>query len=696
MARTIRSVLLCFVVFFALVLHAQSPNLPADASRGHAVEVTLGQAAVPLYGPWKFAIGDSPIDPKTGKPLWSEPGFDDSDWETVDLTPKEGAIDPIGGYSGYVPGWTARGHADVSGYGWYRIWVRCQGGGSSPLALAGPADADDAYQVFADGLLLGSFGSFSGKQPVAYFTQPVQFRLPQGCRQPDATEASPAQVLAFRFWMEPETLINSPDAGGMHDAPLLGEAGVIELHQEAQWLEVIRGNLMSPLEAGIFALFSVVAFSLILFDRSDPVYFWIGLLYLVEAVRNALGTATAWMQGIPVWLDSLLVGVMTSVLFLLWGMLWWVWFGRAGFRRFPWLFGGLTFIYAISRTLAREVFPGLISHASALRLYTLNGWLRFGFFGLMLWIVIGGIRRKGIEGWLALPVILMLGFNLISNDLIRLHLFRIWFPFGVAIRPTDILDTLVTAVLALLLLRRLLQSVKRQREMALDVKQAQEVQQVILPERRVSLPGFAIETEYRPAREVGGDFYQIIPDSLDGGVLIVAGDVAGHGLRAGMLVALLIGAIRTAAHFSREPEAILAELNERLLGRGDARATCLALCVAADGSAKLANAGHLPPYLNGELLEVEGSLPLGVIEDAGPSVLEFRFSPGDRLLLLSDGVAEATNAQKELFGFDRVLDLMRTHPSVTKVADTAQAFGQDDDISVISVTRTPEREEAFA
>jgi serine phosphatase RsbU (regulator of sigma subunit) len=232
--------------------------------------------------------------------------------------------------------------------------------------------------------------------------------------------------------------------------------------------------------------------------------------------------------------------------------------------------------------------------------------------------------------------------------------------------------------------------------MALDVKQAQEVQQVILPERRVSLPGFAIETEYRPAREVGGDFYQIIPDSLDGGVLIVAGDVAGHGLRAGMLVALLIGAIRTAAHFSREPEAILAELNERLLGRGDARATCLALCVAADGSAKLANAGHLPPYLNGELLEVEGSLPLGVIEDAGPSVLEFRFSPGDRLLLLSDGVAEATNAQKELFGFDRVLDLMRTHPSVTKVADTAQAFGQDDDISVISVTRTPEREEAFA
>jgi serine phosphatase RsbU (regulator of sigma subunit) len=176
----------------------------------------------------------------------------------------------------------------------------------------------------------------------------------------------------------------------------------------------------------------------------------------------------------------------------------------------------------------------------------------------------------------------------------------------------------------------------------------------------------------------------------------VAGDVAGHGLKAGMLVALLVGAIRSTAETNPDPAAILAALNRRLLGRGDARATCAALRIAADGSTRLANAGHLPPYLNGELLEVEGSLPLGLIEGAEPSVLEFRLSPGDRLLLVSDGVAEATNEHKELFGFDRVLELMRSRPSATKIADTAQAFGQEDDISVISVTRDPVPQPAFA
>ena len=326
----------------------------------------------------------------------------------------------------------------------------------------------------------------------------------------------------------------------------------------------------------------------------------------------------------------------------------------------------------------------------------MNQGLRFAFFGLLLWIVADGVRRKGLDGWLVLPVVLLRGVASFSNDLIRLHLFRNWFPFGVRVAPGNIAIFLAVAVIALLLLRRLLQSVKRQRKMALDVKQAQEVQQVILPERRIALPGFAIETEYRPALEVGGDFFQIIPHPSDGSLLIVAGDIAGKGLKAGMLVALLVGAIRSTAETDSDPAVILAALNRRLLGRSDARATCLALRIAADGSAKLANAGHLPPYLNGELLEVEGSLPLGLIEDAESSLLEFQLAPSDRLLLVSDGVAEATDKRGNLFGFDRVLELMRSRPSVGKVADTAQAFGQEDDISVIAVTRDPAPEPAFA
>jgi hypothetical protein len=98
--------------------------LPAQSQS--TAHVALGQSAVPLYGPWKFTVGDSPIDAKTGKPLWAEPDFDDSQWETVDLTPKDGAIDPTAGLSGYVPGWTAKGHPGYWGYAWYRIRVQVQ------------------------------------------------------------------------------------------------------------------------------------------------------------------------------------------------------------------------------------------------------------------------------------------------------------------------------------------------------------------------------------------------------------------------------------------------------------------------------------------------------------------------------------------------------------------------------------------
>ena len=86
------------------------PGSSADRDADKIADVSLGDAAVPLYGPWKFTVGDSPIDPRTGQPLWAEPSFDDSKWVTVDLTPKDGAVDPVGGLSGYVPGWTAKGH----------------------------------------------------------------------------------------------------------------------------------------------------------------------------------------------------------------------------------------------------------------------------------------------------------------------------------------------------------------------------------------------------------------------------------------------------------------------------------------------------------------------------------------------------------------------------------------------------------
>lgn len=212
--------------------------------------------------------------------------------------------------------------------------------------------------------------------------------------------------------------------------------------------------------------------------------------------------------------------------------------------------------------------------------------------------------------------------------------------------------------------------------MALDVRQAQQVQQVILPEAHVSHPGFAIESVYRPAREVGGDFFQIIPHPEDGSLLIVAGDVAGKGLQAGMLVALLVGAIRGTYDWTSDPVLVLKALNQRLVGRGNAAATCLALRIAPDGQASLANAGHLPPYLNGKELPMEGALPLGMFAAAEPSLMRFELQPSDRLVLISDGILEAADANGQLFGFERTATLLGSNCSANGLADAALAFAR--------------------
>jgi hypothetical protein len=220
-----------------------------------------------------------------------------------------------------------------------------------------------------------------------------------------------------------------------------------------------------------------------------------------------------------------------------------------------------------------------------------------------------------------------------------------------------------------------------------ELAHAQEVQQVILPESRLALPGLVVESEFRPSREVGGDFFQMIPHITDGSLLIVAGDVAGKGLRAGMLVALLVGAIRTAAQYVADPAAVLGALNLLLVGRSDAQATCLALRIAEDGAVTLANAGHVAPYLNGEPLPMPGALPLGMIENAETSVLHFQLKQGDRLTLISDGVPEAMDQRGQLFGFERVHQLLQSAHSAAEIAAAAQTFGQEDDISVIAISR---------
>ncbi len=693
MTRTILRVLPCLFLLAAAALNAQTQAQPDRIAR-----VTLGQSAVPLYGPWKFTIVDSPIDPKTGQPLWAEPDFDDSKWETVDLTPKAGATDPIAGLTGYVPGWTDQGHPGYWGYAWYRIRVRLETPPDEKLALAGPANLDDAYQVFDNGELLGHFGDFNGKAPTTYYTQPKMFPLTQSANPGVGFKLdSSTQVLALRVWMGRYTMLQSPDAGGLHSAPVLGEAGAVAADYQIRWLELVRGYASSAFEALLFGLLAVFAFSLILLDRSDRVYLWMGSLFLLIAALAILEVIAAWTEIQGAAINNLLTdGLVVPLISAAWVMVWWVWFGLQRPSWLPRLTAGLTLSYMASRVLNEEIFPGLLPHSVAIHFLAVSLAVRLLFFALLVGIVIEGVRRQGLEGWLVLPVVVLFGIGTYTNELTILHIRMYWFPFGLIVNLHQVSNLLVGATIALLLLRRLLQSVKRQRLMALDVKQAQEVQQVILPEARLALRGLTIESEYRPAREVGGDFFQIIPHKADGSLLIVAGDVTGKGLKAGMLVALLVGAIRTAARFSDDPVVVLGELNQRLMGRSDAQATCLALRIEAHGAVMLANAGHMPPYLNGEPLPMEGAVPLGMIESVEPSVMRFQLMQGDRLTVMSDGIVEATDANGKLFGFERVAELLRKATTASEVAGAAQAFGQEDDISVIAVTRETVAEPALA
>ena len=229
----------------------------------------------------------------------------------------------------------------------------------------------------------------------------------------------------------------------------------------------------------------------------------------------------------------------------------------------------------------------------------------------------------------------------------------------------------------------LLQSEKASLES--EMTAAQEIQRLMVPEDLPPTPGYRLESVYHPAAQVGGDFYQVIPVK-SGRTLVVLGDVSGKGLSAAMIVSMVVGMLRTIAGFTEEPAEILGELNRRLCGRTQGGfATCLVARLEDRGNLFIASAGHLAPYVNGEEVPVAGSWPLGVLEDAAYEQTEVGLKPGDRLFLLTDGIAEAQDEEGRLFGFTRVEWLLREGATAVALAEAAQQHGQTDDITAICI-----------
>ena len=224
--------------------------------------------------------------------------------------------------------------------------------------------------------------------------------------------------------------------------------------------------------------------------------------------------------------------------------------------------------------------------------------------------------------------------------------------------------------------------------METELAAAREIQRIMVPEQLAPAPGYAIESIYRPAAQVGGDFFQVIPLG-DGQTLVVIGDVSGKGLSAAMIVSMLIGMLRTISSISRDPSRILAELNSMLFEhKHSGFVTCLAARLDPSGRVTVANAGHLAPWLNGDEIAFAGSLPLSVVASATPEQVILEMKSGDRLTLLTDGVVEARDSQGVLFGFDRTRSSLREDATPLALAEAAIHHGQDDDLTVISILRT--------
>jgi hypothetical protein len=216
---------------------------------------------------------------------------------------------------------------------------------------------------------------------------------------------------------------------------------------------------------------------------------------------------------------------------------------------------------------------------------------------------------------------------------------------------------------------------------AAELHAASTVQQLLLQSASRPTPGFQVESVYLPASEVGGDFF-FVSSAPDGSLIAIVGDVSGKGLTAAMRVAMILGALRRET--SHDPGEILFGLNNALIAQGQLGfTTACCIRISLSGEYTLSNAGHIAPYHSGRELETPSALPLGLVRDQTYDLTRGQLSSGERLVLLSDGVPEARSQTGELYGFERLSSLTRM--PAQEIAEAAQRFGQEDDITVLTL-----------
>jgi hypothetical protein len=594
-------------------------------------------------------------------PAWAAPNLDESNWQP---------------YTQWKPQ-----------YGQTHYWVRCHAvlSALSGADLALQVSLYSTYMVYLDGQKIGGEGDLKN----GIFAMDAMRTFPVG-----PGEIHPGISTIALEITERSVLTNSGPVNALVSSPLelrIGNAPILYAVRARAVLSRVKQYFGSATCYSVIAVLAIMLIGLYFYDRSRYEFLLLSItcLSLATLRLNELAVAAYLPYSFSTCLTIVSIGneALTLTQF--------PFFFALAKRRTPPIVWGV-----IALVIALQIFVGSFTNYSA----EISSWftaLNFNFvrpFALFLHILLALAPFVAFWPYRAVPkrvrplaVLCMLwavaDLVWFLAELTAFHFFGlpdIFQYWGVTLLEVRAFTTtgVIAALLALLFLDQR-QAAEESAMLAGEMASAREIQQYLIPEKLPPTPGLEIASVYMPSREVGGDFFQVLPDARDGSTLIVVGDVAGKGLKAGMLAALIVGAIRTAFKFTADPGRILALLNERLQGRG--LVTCLAMRIDREGAVELANAGQLPPYLNGRELATEGALPLGALPDATFPAMHFQLKGGESLLLVSDGVVEARSKTGELFGFERTRDL--STESAQSIAAAAQRFGQDDDITVLTLTR---------
>lgn len=667
-----RSGLFAIAFFFACIavgvlpVHAFADSPVLNASG-------LGKGSIALDGPWQFHLGDDLT--------WASP-------ETNDTSGEDGWEQLTADRP-----WGEQGHLSYTGYAWYRrhLKVEPSAGASPDFHLLIPR-IEDVYEIYWNGRLVGKQGKFPPDSRYPYTPQPQIYPMGQ------AREG----VLAVRVWKAPLDSFDNGLQGGFVSPPILGSEAALADHKAARDYRWLYSRQY------LFAIdslyFLVMALSLLawLRDRSQKLLLWMSLyasgplltLFLVIlplpwSYRFALG----WLQPVHALIDI-----------SLWYLL--LWLLRLTDNRF---LTRLTFGLAWT-TLIANVLDGMLTFIDWTNPAAVH-WEQgldafFTIFEtlpelLPLLIVAFALRKKlDLARWLV--AIFAFTSSLISNFRIAVSqgsrfthwtlgrtinapLFTI---LGNPFTPLTLANTALLLSVVYAVYRYTREAALRQGAMEQELRSAQELQQVLIPERLPSLPGYTVTSAYLPAQEVGGDFFQVIPDGPDGSSWLILGDVSGKGLRAAMTVSLIVGMLRTLVDFTPEPAEMLRGLNRRLYGRlHNGFATCLVMRLHPGGGCVMASAGHPAPFLQQQEIDLPGALPLGLEPEVVYEQRAVELREGDHLVLYTDGLLEARAANGEIYSFQRLRDLMEHRPSAEQATKAATDFGQEDDITVLTLTR---------